>query len=159
MTPPAIAFPTDLTAMLTLIASQAFIAIVISWVVAHLAFIQNPDRPNWAKVLLIALFCFAWALFSITYTSKALPTGPEGVYAVIYLTLVVLFDNQAFYGLLQRLPGWGDFIQALFGKTGTVTVSTTTNSTDAATLPAKTTSTTVSAEVSPALSADTAKGG
>jgi hypothetical protein len=116
MIPPVVAFPINLPALGTLIASQAFIGILISWLVAHIAYIQNPNRPDWAKVILIALICFAWSLFSTTYALKTLPTSPDAVYAVVYLTLVVLFTNQAFYGFVQRIPGLRDFIQTMFGK-------------------------------------------
>lgn len=111
-----VAFPSDFQALVSLIISQAWIGILISWLIAHVPFVQKDSVANWIKVVFIAVVCLAWSLFATVVTSHGLPQTPDAWYGVVYLALVVLFTNQAFYGLVDKIPALRDFVLQLFGK-------------------------------------------
>lgn len=114
---PPIVIPSDVQAFVALVLSQAWISILISWLAAKIWIIRKDEVADWLKVSIIALMCLIWSFFATVKSLGHLPTSPDEIYLIIYLALVVLFGNQTFYGLVNKVfPVIGEFIQALFGK-------------------------------------------
>lgn len=112
-----VVFPSDFPALLTLILNQAWISILISIAVARFPLWRKEQVADWIKVTAIAGVCLIWSFFATVKSLGHLPASPDEAYLVVYLTLVVLFTNQAYYGLVNKVfPAIGDFIQKLFGK-------------------------------------------
>lgn len=111
-----IVLPTDVNALVTLLISHAFIAALMSWVFEHIPFMRNAARPDWQKLSLVALICLIWSFVVTVVGLKHIPLTPDEIYTWVLLSLVVLFDNQAVYALVNQIPALRDFILMLSGK-------------------------------------------
>lgn len=112
-----ITLPVDLPTLLNLIATQAFIASLLSLLVAHVPFIANPLVANWKKALFVVLVCVAWVILSTFIQTGTLPNTPNGWYGLLLVLVAVIFDNQVVYNIVNTaIPGLGDWLLQLFGK-------------------------------------------
>lgn len=118
--------PMDLQSFLNLIASQAFIGILLSWIIDHIPFMQNAAVANYKKLSFALLVCILWVVVSTYIQQGALPHDANGVYIMLMTAVAVIFTNQAAYKLIDNIPALRDFFLALAGKatTATVTMST-----------------------------------
>jgi len=122
-----ITLPVDFNALLNLIATQAFIASLLSLLVQHVPFIQNPSVANWKKALFVVVVCVAWVLLSTIIQTGTLPSTPNGWYSLLLVLVAVIFDNQVAYNIVNTaIPGLGDWLLQLFGKqtTASFTIET-----------------------------------
>src|SRR5258708_405221 len=107
--------PIDFQSFLNLIASQAFIGVLLSWLIEHIPFMQDATVANWKKLLFALLVCILWVLVSTLIVQGGLPTTANGVYAMLMTAVAVIFTNQAAYKLIDNIPALRDFLLALFG--------------------------------------------
>lgn len=111
-----IVLPIDFQSMLALVASQAFIGVLLSWLIEHLSFIQDAKVANWKKLTFAVLVCVLWALISTLIQQGGLPTTANGWYMLLMVAMAVIFTNQSAYKLIESIPDLSGFLLAIFSR-------------------------------------------
>lgn len=111
-----IVLPIDFQSMLALVASQAFIGVLLSWLIEHLSFIQDAKVANWKKLAFAVLVCVLWALISTLIQQGGLPTTANGWYMLLMVAMAVIFTNQSAYKLIESIPDLSGFLLAIFSR-------------------------------------------